>query len=126
MRWRVQSFQDVQDADGIERQHQTPTVPDSSQVSEGLHLSTLHREVLRLLGPAYGYRNLISRDSARSREDWDATVGEKSRRSSAFRAHEDTLARQWAAAPRRERGAGAARISLRSVVEQTAVVIRQS
>ncbi len=57
MRWLFQCFE------GIDLHHLT--VPDGSRITQVLRLSALHRQVLRLLGPAYEFRYLVSGASAK-------------------------------------------------------------
>src|SRR5262249_42251780 len=57
MRWLFQCFE------GIDLHHLT--LPDGTCHSQVLRLNTVHRQVLRLLGPAYENRYLIPLESAR-------------------------------------------------------------
>jgi hypothetical protein len=57
MRWLFQCFE------GIDRRHMT--VPDGDRATQVLRLSALHRQVLRLLGPAYEERYFASDEPAK-------------------------------------------------------------
>jgi hypothetical protein len=57
MRWLFQCFE------GIDLHHLT--LPDGTRSTQVLRLSTLHRHVLRLLGPAYENRYLVADEGAK-------------------------------------------------------------
>lgn len=57
MRWLFQCFE------GIDLHHLT--LPDGTQATQVLRLTTLHRHVLRLLGPAYELRYLVADEGAK-------------------------------------------------------------
>jgi transposase len=56
MRWLFQCFE------GIDLHHMT--LPDGTRTTQILRLSAVHRQVLRLLGPAYEHRFLVSAEHA--------------------------------------------------------------
>jgi hypothetical protein len=53
------------DDDACGRGLQHLSVPDGGRITQDLRLSALHRQVLRLLGPAYECRYLVSCPRAR-------------------------------------------------------------
>ena len=56
MRWLFQCFE------GIDLHHLT--LPDGTRTTQILRLSAVHRRVVRLLGPAYEHRYLVSAEHA--------------------------------------------------------------
>jgi transposase len=57
MRWLFQCFE------GLDLHHLT--LPDGTRITQVLRLSALHCQILRLLGPAYGNRYLLSDERAK-------------------------------------------------------------